>query len=137
MVSAKNALTHAKTELGRVPKSAAVEIAALCVPDNASDTHASQVASSGVPVPALVYSLREQLPNQRADWLHIGAMSQDVLDTALCLCAASALDDMSSRLSKLIATIGLLSTAQKETLMYARMRGQLATPITFGLRLAH
>jgi hypothetical protein len=70
------------------------------------------VVATGVPVPALLDIMRNQLTTEAADALHYGATSQGIVDTAHCICIGSALDDL------------------------ARTRGQLATPITFGLRIA-
>ncbi|MEL6782735.1 MAG: lyase family protein, partial [Pseudomonadota bacterium] len=136
MVKTEIALARAQASLGIVPQEAASEIATLQPPDDASAVLADGVASSGVPVPALVGHLRQQMPDEAADWLHFGATSQDIVDTAFCLCAETALDDLALTLSALINALQDLSEAHANTLMLARTRGQLATPVTFGLRVA-
>ena len=42
-------------------------------------------AAAGVPVPALVAQLRRQVGGEAASFVHWGATSQDILDTALVL----------------------------------------------------
>jgi len=81
-------------------------------------------------------SLRAGLPRAAADCLHYGATSQDIIDTAMVLCAKAALDPMAEALTGLIAALETLARAEADTLMLARTRGQLATPIPFGLRVA-
>lgn len=136
MVSVEKGLARAQAALGIVPETALVEIEALKRPDDASRLLRDGVATAGVPVPALVANLRRQLSAEAADWLHFGATSQDIVDTAFCLRARSALDDLGTLLAGLIDTLEALSRAHATTLMLARTRGQLATPITFGLRVA-
>lgn len=136
MIRTEIALAQAQAGLGLVPESAASAIAQL--PLTAPDTAlAAGVANAGVPVPALLTHLRTHLPAPAADWLHHGATSQDIIDTAMCLCAQAALSDLGTALATLIDRLHTLSTAHADTLMLARTRGQLATPITFGLRVAH
>lgn len=136
MIKTEVALAQAQGTLGIVPETAVAEISRLRSPEETSTALADGVAAAGVPVPALVGLLRNQLPAEAADWLHYGATSQDIIDTAFCLCAGSALDDLSLALSDLIGALQAMSEAHADTLMLARTRGQLATPITFGLRVA-
>ena len=136
MLRVEVALARAQADLGIVPAAAAGEIAALRGPSDATAELAAGVAASGVPVPALIDVLRRELSEDAANWLHFGATSQDIVDTAFCLCAQAALGDLSVMLAALIDTLEALSTAHAETLMLGRTRGQLATPITFGLRVA-
>ena len=136
MVKTEIALASAQASLGLLPKAAAAEIAALQIPEDPSVLLEAGVSVSGVPVPALVQRLRGTLSAEAADWLHHGATSQDIVDTAFSLCAGSALDALQAMLAALIDTLHAMSEAHSQTLMLARTRGQLATPITFGLRVA-
>lgn len=89
------------------------------------------VEASGVPVPALVAALRETLAH--GEWLHWGATSQDVVDTALVLCLKDALATASARLSTLIDRLHRLSQDHASTILAGRTWTQIATPTTFGL----
>ncbi|MEM1297631.1 MAG: lyase family protein [Pseudomonadota bacterium] len=97
---------------------------------------AQGVASSGVPVPALVSELRRHLPEQHGQWLHWGATSQDAIDTAHVLGWQAALDVLQPRLATLLDMLVAQSRANESTVMAGRTRSQIATPITFGLRIA-
>lgn len=137
MLAAEIGLARVQATLGLLPEVAAAEIATLSVPHDFADRIADGVTASGVPVPALLVLLRRQLSRDAADWLHFGATSQDIVDTAFCLCARSALDMLAGMLSDLVEALKRVSEAHSRTLMLARTRGQPATPITFGLRAAH
>lgn len=91
-------------------------------------------AAAGVAAPALVAALRGLLPPEAAHWLHWGATSQDIADTALILRLRAALDLIAGRLDALIATLADLAEAHAGALMAGRTRSQIAAPITFGLR---
>lgn len=137
MVRVEAALACVQAELGVLPEAAARAISALPGRAEIQSTElVAGVANNGVPVPALVEALRAQLAPEAADWLHYGVTSQDVVDTALCLCYGAAVHDLEASLGAVIDALERQSRAHSETLMLARTRGQLATPITFGLRVA-
>lgn len=135
MTDVEVALVQAQADHGLVPVASAVAIASSLktVQVDPADLQAG-VASAGVPVPALVKSLRAQLKAEDADWLHFGATSQDIVDTAYCLCFKASLSHIESDLARLLDLLEKLSSRHADTLMLARTRGQLATPITLGLR---
>lgn len=137
MVRTEVALARAQSELDIIPKSSALAIEVELKDANvASDVLAQGVGQAGVPVPAMVQALRKRLTSEDADWLHFGATSQDIVDTAMCVCFDDALSILSADLATLIDNLEHQAAAHAQTLMLARTRGQLATPISFGLRLA-
>lgn len=137
MVDVEIALVRAQAELGIVPKDLACAIAEKLKDVKVPLTDLGDgVSSAGVPVPVLLTALRAHLTPQEADWLHFGATSQDVVDTAMCLCLGRALEVFSGRLSGLIDGLEKVANQHAETMMLARTRGQLATPISFGARVA-
>jgi 3-carboxy-cis,cis-muconate cycloisomerase len=69
-------------------------------------------------------------------WLHWGATSQDIIDTALALRLRRVLDLWEARLTVLIAALGQLAEAHADLPMAARTYGQAATPSTFGAQVA-
>ncbi|MEM9435297.1 MAG: lyase family protein [Pseudomonadota bacterium] len=137
MVRVEVALARVQAEMGIIPNSAPATIAEL--PGRTAVSHetlSAGVAATGVPVPAMVKALRAELSPEGADWLHYGVTSQDIVDTALCLCYSAALDALEQRLSAFIEVLEQQSLTHRDTLYLARTRGQLATPITFGLKVA-
>ena len=137
LVLFERALARVQGRLGVIPAAAGDGIYAGL--EHASidlDSLAAGVCDTGVPVPALVAALRAQLPEDHGRWLHWGATSQDVVDTAHVLGLAEALDVLEERLGRLIDTLTAKSRGYADMVMAGRTRGQIATPITFGLRLA-
>jgi 3-carboxy-cis,cis-muconate cycloisomerase len=137
MLEVEAALAEVQADLGMVPPGVAAEIAPVCRSAKLLRAPIAEgVAAAGVPVPALLSELRHGLSSDACDWVHYGATSQDIVDTAFCLQFGKALSQIEVRLGQVIDQLSILSDIHRNTLMLARTRGQLATPITFGLRAA-
>ena len=70
------------------------------------------------------------------EWLHRGLTSQDVLDTALVLCARDAHGACSPISTARSAALAALADRHRDDLMAGRTLTQHAVPITFGLKAA-
>lgn len=133
----ERALARAEAACGVIPAEAAAAI------DTGLDglaldpaTLAAGTASAGVPVPALVAALRNALPPEAGQWLHWGATSQDIVDSALALRLVPVLTTLDARLAALSETLAAAAIAWRDLPMAGRTRSQIAAPITFGLRIA-
>jgi adenylosuccinate lyase len=84
---------------------------------------------------ALVLALAEA-SGKSGRYVHFGATSNDVLDTAAALQVRDALRILERRLRDILKTLLDLAKKHKDTLMVGRTHGQHATPITFGLKLS-
>ena len=131
-------LAQCQARCGLIPQAAAKAIASACkqIKLSPQDLQTS-VGSSGVPVPELVRRLRSGLDPDSAKYLHWGATSQDVLDSANALIWREALDLLATRLAQLIDTLATECQQHGAHLLAGRTRGQIAAPISYGLRLAH
>ena len=137
MIRFERALARVQGELGVIPPEAAGAIdTGLAGLRLDPETLAAGTLAAGVPVPALVAALRAALPDGHGHWLHWGATSQDVVDSAQMMALRDVATVLAGRLAGLTATLQQLAVAQAGTVMAARTRGQIATPITFGLRIA-
>jgi len=137
MVAFERALAIVQGRLGIIPAEAAETIAAgLADTQVDPDFLASGTVSAGVPVPALVATLRKQVGGDAGNWLHWGATSQDVIDTAMILQAKAAIGLLAARLDKLIDTLQRQSERHADRLLAGRTRSQIATPVTLGYRIA-
>jgi len=137
MVLFERKLALVQGELGVIPGKAARAIHdGLSATTVTPSALAPGVAASGVPIPALVSALREELDASDGQWLHWGATSQDVIDTAHVLGWATALDLLEARIATLLDALEEKSQSYVALVMAARTRTQIATPITFGLRVA-
>ena len=86
-------------------------------------------------VMAVVKALEEQ-SEDAGKWIHFGATSYDIVDTARALQHKSAIALLEIAIDKLLNALAHLAEEHKETVMLGRTHGQWATPITFGLKMA-
>ncbi|PMR74029.1 class-II fumarase/aspartase family protein [Billgrantia endophytica] len=130
------ALAKAQARLGLIPTSAAegiensVEVAGL---NFERLQHETDIV--GYPILPLV----EQLSAMCGDagrYLHWGATTQDIMDTAIILQVREGLALIDARLSSLKATLGRLAKEHRDTVMAGRTHLQHALPITFGYKAA-
>lgn len=93
--------------------------------------------AGGNPVIGLVATLRAGLGDSTAaTWLHRGLTSQDVLDTAMMLCAARAFAAIAEQLGAQATSLVELCDAHRHTPMVGRTLTQYAVPVPFGLKVA-
>ncbi|MEM2924885.1 MAG: adenylosuccinate lyase [Methanocellales archaeon] len=85
---------------------------------------------------AVVQALVEQCPPEAGRWVHFGATSNDILDTALALQLREALAILERKLKDLLAILMKQASIHKYTVCVGRTHGQIATPTTYGLRFA-
>jgi len=86
-------------------------------------------------VMAVVKALEEQ-SGDSGKWIHFGATSYDIVDTARALQHKSALELLEKAINSLIKSMVKLAKSHKKTIMLGRTHGQWATPITFGLKIS-
>lgn len=134
MLDAERALARAEARVGLIPPEAAEAIAACC---DAARFDIAEIAEQGRtvanPVEPLVRALVAAAGEDAGRYVHWGATSQDVLDTAAMLVARQALDVIVEDLEAVAATCATLSSAHRSTPMAARTVLQQAVPTTFGL----
>jgi len=137
MLDFEAALARAEGRCGVIPEEAAEAIATAAQalePD--LDALGAEEARSGVSVPALVTQLRRVAGAESGQYVHWGATSQDVIDTALVLRLRSLCDLLDARLAALAGALAEQAEAHRGTVMAGRTRSQQATPTTFGLKVA-
>lgn len=137
MQDVEAALARVQGRLGVIPSAAAAEIGkavqSLEIPPGSL---AEATASAGVPVTALLAALREAVGGAAGHYLHWGATSQDIVDTALILRLRDVLALLEGRLAALVARLIETAEAHRGAVMAARTRSRQATPTTFGLKVA-
>lgn len=137
MLEVEVSLALVQGQLGVIPADAATQIAAgasLLKVDMAQIR--AGIEKSGVPVIALIRQLRSIVGEEAADYVHWGATTQDIMDTALVLQTRAALAILESTLSKVMANLARMADKHRKTLMAGRTHSQQALPITFGLKVA-
>lgn len=137
MLDVEAALAAAESRLGLIPAKAAEAIAACCTAERFDVERLGREArGSGNPIEPLVRALTSEVPDDAARYVHWGATSQDVLDTAAMLVARRALDLILAEIDGVAAACADLASAHRSTLMAGRTLLQQAVPITFGLKAA-
>lgn len=140
MLEFEVALARAEARLGVIPTTAAAAIAAAAAGeafDAASIARAAR-ASGTIAIP-LVDLLRDRVRASDpagATFVHWGATSQDVTDTALILCLARVRPLLTTDHARLTSALRRLSDQHAGTVMLARTLLQPAPPTTFGLKAA-
>jgi 3-carboxy-cis,cis-muconate cycloisomerase len=137
MVRVEAALARVQGRLGVIPPEGAEAISrALGNVTVDPEALAAGTAESGIPVPALVAELRRAIGGEAAQYLHWGATTQDIIDTGLVLRLRDLCELLGARLAGVIAALAAQARAHRDMPMAARTWGQVATPTTFGLRIA-
>src|SRR5688572_24586209 len=121
MLDFEAALAKAETEVGVIPAEAAEAIAATCDAglfdlDEIGDA-AALAGNLAIP---LVKALTARTPAEERGFVHCGATSQDVIDTAFVLLARRALDPMRRHLRAATAALMELIGSHRRTLMPGR-----------------
>lgn len=137
MLDVEAALAAAEADVGLVPATAAEAIGAACRAEGFDAAELGRAArGGGNPVIPLVAALEAAVPEAARAWVHHGATSQDVLDTAAVLVARRALAPLDGDLVDLATACATLADRHRATLMPGRTLLQQALPITFGLKAA-
>jgi 3-carboxy-cis,cis-muconate cycloisomerase len=134
MLDVEAALARCAARLGLAPAEAAAAITAACRADafDVADLGRRAVAAAS-PVVPLVTALRAALPETARPYLHLGATSQDILDSALSLVARRALVPILADLTAGADRLAELAGTHRGTLQVGRTLLQQAGPTTFGL----
>ena len=141
MLDAERALAAASSQAGVVPEAAAAAIAAACDAARFDPGDLGRRAeAAGNPVVPLVRDLTEAVERQAgpaaARWVHHGATSQDIMDTAGSLVAFRALGPVLDDLDGAAGEGARLAEQHRATVLAGRTLGQQALPTTFGLKAA-
>lgn len=137
MLDAEVALTRAQAALGLAPVAAAEAVASAARADrfDVRDV-ALRARSGGNPVIPLVKDLTAAVGPRAAPFVHRGATSQDILDTAAMLVVTRALEPTLADLERAAVVLARLAAAHRDTPMPGRTLTQHAVPTTFGLKAA-
>lgn len=131
------ALARVQARMGIIPVDAAEQIA-----DSATlatvpiEAVAAVRARVGHPMVALLEAWEAALPNGAGEWLHYGATTQDIEDTALLIESRSAVQQLLARLERIEERLLHVAEDYAATPMIGRTVGRHALPMTFGLKVS-
>lgn len=137
MLDVEAALARAGERAGLVPPDAAAAITDCCDAGR-FDAYALGRAAvdSATPVVPLVEALRDRVGGEYAAFVHLGASSQDVIDSAAMLMVRRASAVLLAELKRVSDMLAGLVEAHRSSVMAARTLLQQAVPTTFGLKAA-
>ncbi|RLG93833.1 adenylosuccinate lyase [Candidatus Bathyarchaeota archaeon] len=136
MLDVEAALAWAHGEVGDIPREAAEKIVEMASTKHVQVSRIKEIEREiGHDVMALVKALAEVCGPSGA-YVHLGATSYDIVDTARALQLRDAVDIILRKLDSLELILMKAAEKYKETIMIGRTHGQHALPITFGLKLA-
>lgn len=135
MVAVEQAWLDRLVDSGIAPPDARAELTTLVTAGDA-DTVARRADVDGNPVSALVALLRSRADASASRWLHRGLTSQDVLDTALLMCARDVLARIGQECVVQVRALADLAETHRDTPALARTLTQAALPTTFGAKVA-
>ncbi|MFD3928273.1 3-carboxy-cis,cis-muconate cycloisomerase [Streptomyces sp. NPDC058614] len=137
LLDAEAALTRAQASLGLAPAEAADAVDAAA-DVSGFDVHAIALRArdGGNPVIPLVADLTTAVGEEFGAYVHRGATSQDIMDSATMLVAARTLDLVLGDLDRTERALAHLAAEHRDTVMPGRTLTQHAVPTTFGLKAA-
>jgi 3-carboxy-cis,cis-muconate cycloisomerase len=140
MLDAEAALAAAQAEIGLIPADAAAAIAAACDANRYTAAGIADLGERAVrsanPVVPLVADLTAAVPRGVAGYVHYGATSQDILDTAAMLVIRRALGPLLADLDAASDRCACLAATHRDTPIAGRTLLQQAEITTFGLKCA-
>lgn len=136
MLKVEAALAKAEAQCGVIPGDAAKEIAANCRAELFDMAALGEAAAlSGNPVIPLIRALAE-LCGEAGRYVHWGATTQDIADSALVLQIRALLIRLEADSKSLVKALAELAERHRDTVMPARTFLQQALPTTFGCKAA-
>jgi len=128
------ALSRAEGDLGIIPEGAAEDIenaAEKALPERAKEIE----DEIGHDMMAVVLALAESC-EWAGEWVHLGATSNDILDTTTGLQIKASLEVLDEKLRQLLRILLDRAIEHKNLVCAGRTHGQIGVPTTYGLRFA-
>jgi adenylosuccinate lyase len=131
------ALAEAHASLGTIPKKDADEIKRIANLNHVSPGRVKEIEKeTRHDVMAMVKAMTEQCSGDAGKYVHLGATSNDIVDTATALQIKAALDIIDKDVDNLIFTFAKIAKRERDTLEIGRTHAQFAIPITFGFKIS-
>jgi adenylosuccinate lyase/glutamate dehydrogenase/leucine dehydrogenase len=131
------ALATAQGELGIIPMAAAEQIVACARSELLDlDLVREQTRTTGHSLVGLLRVFQAVCPGTTGEFVHYGATTQDIQDTAQSLEMRDVLDSLDGVLDSIVAELTALARAHASSPALGRTHAQPALPFTFGLKVA-
>jgi 3-carboxy-cis,cis-muconate cycloisomerase len=135
-VEVEVALARAQGKVGVIPVETADAIAKAARADTLDFAKLkAETDLVGYPIVGVVHQVQKQC-GEAGRYVHWGATTQDIMDTAVVLQVRAAFDVIERDLSEIVQSLVGLSKAHRDTVMAGRTHLQHALPVTFGYKTA-
>jgi adenylosuccinate lyase len=137
LLDVEAALARAHAAVGTISKKAAEEISKKASVKYVTVKRVNEIEKeTRHDIMAVTKALSEVCSGDAGKYVHLGATSYDIVDTANALQFAAATDLLKAQMRELRVTLVGLAKEYKNTIMVGRTHGQFSIPITFGLKMA-
>lgn len=137
LLDVEAALARAHARVGNIPKNAANEITKKASTKFIKVKRVNKIElETKHDIMAVTRALAEKCSGDAGKYIHLGATSYDIVDTANALQFAESTEYIRKELKNLRNTLLNLAKKHKKTIMVGRTHGQHTIPITFGLKMA-
>ena len=131
------ALARAHASLGTISKADADEISRVASLDVVSVDRIKEIEKeTRHDLMAMVKAMTEKCSGDAGKYVHLGATSNDIVDTATALQLKAAMTMVLDDVDVFIYTLASLAKKERDTLEIGRTHAQFAIPITFGFKIA-
>ena len=131
------ALARAHASLGTITKEQADEIGRVANLDIVKIDRVKEIESeTRHDVMAMVKAMTEQCKGDAGKFVHYGATSNDIVDTATALQIKAAIEIIQKDVDSFIVTLAKLAKRERDTIEIGRTHAQFAIPITFGFKIS-
>jgi len=130
-------LAKAHAVIGTIPMEFANEIKRIADLDSVKIERVKEIElDTKHDVMAMVRAMTEQCKGDAGKYIHLGATSNDIVDTATALQIKAAIEIVQKDVDEFIFTLAKLAKRERNTLEVGRTHAQFAIPITFGFKIA-
>ena len=137
MKRVEEALAEALEKAGIAPRGTAASVRAALGKVSAEEVYEAEERETGHDIAALVFLAARRGGEKASRWIHYGATSNDIIDTAWVLVLRDALALLKGRLREIIERLSEMAVETESIVMPGRTHGQHAVPITLGFKLAN
>ena len=131
------ALARAHASLGTITEEQAKEISRVANLDIVKIDRVKEIEKdTRHDLMAMVKAMTEQCKGDAGKFVHYGATSNDIVDTATALQIKAAIEIIQDDVDRFIVTLAKLAKRERDTLEIGRTHAQFAIPITFGFKIA-
>src|SRR5699024_2701394 len=137
VLNVESALARSQAKLNIIPKEVATEITNKAYVDNIDmESLERDIKSSKHPLVPIIKQLENLCKDDYGQYIHLGATTQDIIDTVTILQIKEAHDMILKELRKVQEVLIDITGTHRKTVMAGRTHRQQALPITFGYKTA-